>query len=435
MNDFVHFWEQKISAFNPFPQDDENTPLLGPNPCTLDRAALKYTNAELSELLNWVQRHVNCLPGYCQVKRKVPGHDEPQVFCRFDYPFECRTEAGIGHNTKKQVRFDPRHNDPLLNTYNPTVILAWRANIDLKPVMSKDAAINYVAKYASKSEKQAPAFPELLHDIVSKIDSSGSAQVVCQKLLNKMLGERSYSAQETVHLLLGIPLVCSSVTFQTIYLGKDGEMRELQVECDNSGDTEDGNEGSRHVTGDSWLQRYMKHGADMEDLSLQEVLEMCSWQRGGWKKCMSSQAVVRAFPCYSPNPESKQYDAFCCIKILLHHPFRNLDQLRLSQQGEEMTWSQLLAHCSISHDHRKDTLRRWEDESRIQEDDKDEELVNPDIVNMEEDDWQRFAHDHPNLAVLDAGNLESRPLDAGWDINVAWRWWSDANQMGTYLQE
>jgi hypothetical protein len=28
-----------------------------------------------------------------------------------------------------------------MNNYNPAMILAWRANIDIKPVLSKDAAL------------------------------------------------------------------------------------------------------------------------------------------------------------------------------------------------------------------------------------------------------------------------------------------------------
>ena len=96
------------------------------------------------------------MPGYCLVKRKVPGCEEPQVLCRFDYPMPLRQEAQVGVDSKGRVRFEPRRNDRLMNPYNPAMILAWRANIDLKPVLSKDAAINYIAKYASKAEKQAP---------------------------------------------------------------------------------------------------------------------------------------------------------------------------------------------------------------------------------------------------------------------------------------
>ena len=54
---------------------------------------------------------------------------------------ECQENAGVGLDSKRHVRFEPRHNDRLMNTYKAPMIIAWRANIDIKPVMSKDAAI------------------------------------------------------------------------------------------------------------------------------------------------------------------------------------------------------------------------------------------------------------------------------------------------------
>lgn len=83
------------------------------------------------------------------------------------------------------------------------------------------------------------------------MDEAATAKSACQKLLNKMLGERTCSAQETAHLLLGIPLVRASVSFQTLNLGAEGGIRELQTNDDDG--VEDPDE--RRVTGDSWFQR------------------------------------------------------------------------------------------------------------------------------------------------------------------------------------
>jgi hypothetical protein len=83
------------------------------------------------------------------------------------------------------------------------------------------------------------------------MDEGATAKSACQKLLNKMLGERTYSAQETAHLLLGIPLIRASVSFQTLTLAAEGCMRELETNEDDGED--DPNE--RHVTGHSWMQR------------------------------------------------------------------------------------------------------------------------------------------------------------------------------------
>jgi hypothetical protein len=141
MDAFCNYWKQLVTAVNPFPREDENVPLVGAHPCNKDRAGMQHTREELADLLNWVERHTKCSPGYCQIKRKIPGQQEPQLCCRFDYPFQCRADAGVGFDSKRRVRFEPERNDPLLNPYNPAIILAWRANIDVKPVMSTDAAL------------------------------------------------------------------------------------------------------------------------------------------------------------------------------------------------------------------------------------------------------------------------------------------------------
>ena len=133
------------------------------------------------------------MPGYCLVNRKLPGQQQLQPVCRFDYPMPLRENAGVALDSKHRLRFEPRRNDRLLNPYNATMILGWRANIDIKPVLSKWAAIDYIAKYASKSEKHAPVFPELLASVARSMDDNGSVQSACQKMLNKMLVERTYS--------------------------------------------------------------------------------------------------------------------------------------------------------------------------------------------------------------------------------------------------
>lgn len=142
IDDFVMFWDTIISATNPFPRQDENTPPFGQHPRNNDRNTLQNTKGESAQLPNWVERHTKCMPGFCQVKRKVPGEEHPRLLCRFDYPMQCQNHAGVGLDSKFRVRFELRRNDRLLNSYNAPLILAWKANIDIKPVLSKDAAIS-----------------------------------------------------------------------------------------------------------------------------------------------------------------------------------------------------------------------------------------------------------------------------------------------------
>ncbi|KAJ7572274.1 hypothetical protein C8J56DRAFT_905872 [Mycena floridula] len=253
--------------------------------------------------------------------------------------------------------------------------------------------------------------------------NNGTAQSACQKLLTKMLGERTYSAQETAHLLLGIPLVQCSVTFHTVSIGNDGRMRELEQDANNDGDLgeEEEEESVRRVTGDSWIQRYMKRSPAMEELLLQETLQQYAWRDRTWRKQRKAHIVVCVFPRHSPDPQGEQYDSYCRIEIILHHTFQSLNVLCCLAGEEEMSWAELYAYCSVAgYLHGKNTLRCWEEELKGQVDDEEDEdeLVNPDIEAIDNNDWQVFACDHPNAAVLELGDLGTQPIDAGWNIDA-----------------
>lgn len=246
MDTFVTYWDRLITAWNPCPREDDDVSLIGAHPCSLRLEELQHTKQELGDLINWVERHIRCMPGYCQVYRKNPTSGKKEATCRFDYPIPCRERAGMGFDSKGRVRFEPRRNDPLLNSHNRAMIMAWRANIDIKPVLSEQAALSYIAKYASKAESSTATFPDLLASVVEHMPPGHNAQSACQKLLNKMLGERTYSAQETAHLLLGIPLVRTSVSFQSLNLSKDGSLRALM---------DAGDDADQAMTRESWIQR------------------------------------------------------------------------------------------------------------------------------------------------------------------------------------
>lgn len=149
MNEFVTYWDKHITAWNPS-LPAPNAPRSGTHPCSVPYGNLHGTKAELADLLNWVQRHTECKPGYCEVKRKVPGTNQTQTTCRFDYPFECRDRAGMGFDSKGRVRFEPRRNDPILNPHHRAMMFAWNANTDIKPVLSKEAALRCVSTYLSQ---------------------------------------------------------------------------------------------------------------------------------------------------------------------------------------------------------------------------------------------------------------------------------------------
>lgn len=146
MDTFVRFWDARITAVNPHMKDaTDNTHFMGEHPCNTDHADCEDTREELAKMLNRVQRHATCRPGYCQVLRRVPGQAEKQQVCRFDYPLKCTDHARVRFDSKRRPRFEPRRNDSNLNAYTPATSLGWRANIDIKPLLSEEAAIKYIS--------------------------------------------------------------------------------------------------------------------------------------------------------------------------------------------------------------------------------------------------------------------------------------------------
>ena len=55
-------------------------------------------------------------------------------------------------------------NEIFVNNYNPEMILAWNANMDLQVVIEPYAVVSYVASYMNKDETQTtPFLREALH--------------------------------------------------------------------------------------------------------------------------------------------------------------------------------------------------------------------------------------------------------------------------------
>src|SRR5581483_198838 len=97
----------------------------------------------------------------------------------------------------------------------------WRANVDIKPVLSIHAALQYISKYASKVEPKSMAFTEIFNQILNKSNPEENPLTLIQKLLLTSISERDISAQETCHLLLSIPLYHSNRQYVSLNLSKE----------------------------------------------------------------------------------------------------------------------------------------------------------------------------------------------------------------------
>jgi hypothetical protein len=89
--------------------------------------------------------------------------------------------------------FFTKRNDPLVNSYNSTWILGWRANMDFRPVLSPHAAISYISKYVSKAESQSKTYQDILRTVVGQSNENARVAIVYQKMLSSFVGKRDVS--------------------------------------------------------------------------------------------------------------------------------------------------------------------------------------------------------------------------------------------------
>ena len=90
-----------------------------------------------------------------------------------------------------------QRNDCLLNSYNPVQLSAWCANVDMQYIVSRNRVLNYIAKYAAKSEPRSKGLKAACDNVLKTLKSDGNSLKMVQKLMISSVGERDYSAQET----------------------------------------------------------------------------------------------------------------------------------------------------------------------------------------------------------------------------------------------
>ena len=84
--------------------------------------------------------------------------------------------------------------------------------------VSHRKVIVYCAKYATKSEPQSQPLKEIFATIVRSLNEDSSSLKAIQKLLINSISERDFSAQETCHLLLQLPMFKASPDFVILSL-------------------------------------------------------------------------------------------------------------------------------------------------------------------------------------------------------------------------
>lgn len=218
---FAQYWGVRITAWNP-------DPLRLPdarNPASLALADLANTTDQFAALLNRLQMHSACRAPYC-----LRATRDQAPTCRFFFPRPLFPHPVVTRDINhKGWLFSPARNQAPLNQCAPIIAMGWMANTDIQPPTSLRAVLSYIGKYVSKPEKASASYAELQAQVLPYINDRAPLLSFVSRMLNKLIGERDWSAQEVSHILLQLPVQKSSQMLVSLDCRLEDVQRDLIV--------------------------------------------------------------------------------------------------------------------------------------------------------------------------------------------------------------
>ena len=302
--EICQYYDWILSACNPVPPDEGNwiKPII--HPCQKNYNDIKESDNDYIDLLNMIQRHTRCSTSYCL--RKKGNEKEPK--CRFNFPFQHNEKTSLqfelihskDNTPKYKIQVVTKRNDSRLNSHQRLQLQGWRANCDIQLVVDYQACVEYLAKYAAKSETRSHLLKNTFSAIVHNCQSTADATTMIKKTVMKTLGQRDFSAQETMHHLLSLNFVSSS--FIVFPVNLNGSHRLNLSDAPNE-----------EVTTDSLLDTYAqrdKYQADLKcNLTNMNFLEFATKYKlvSGKLVTQPKNLIPRVFPTYSSSIKSPNF--------------------------------------------------------------------------------------------------------------------------------
>jgi len=291
--------------------DQAPLPKTHPHICNKPYSEVEDFDQDLADLIATCQRHTLCSASYCL--RICDGQQK----CRFGYPKPLQPETALVMEDGEPVLLTAR-NDGLINSFNPVQLSAWRANVDMQYCVSRHKVIEYCAKYATKCEPRSQPLKEIFNNIVRNLKEDNTSLKAVQKLLISSVGERDFSAQETCHLLLQLPMFRASRDF-------------VMLSLDGSRAVEERLEEDQPATAPSALDHYITRPAtpQFQDITLLYFVQHFTMPKepGSDPSRRRKKVVVIVRPYCPPDPHGPKFEQYCKQKLMLHIPFRLLNEL------------------------------------------------------------------------------------------------------------
>ena len=362
--EIIQYADAIISTINPaiLPDgsnaQDAPPPKTNPHVCNQSYVEVEDFHQDLVDLVATCQRHTRCSASYCL--RNYQGQQK----CRYGYPKPLQQQTTILTEDGEPALITAR-NDSLINSYNPLQLSAWRANVDIQFCISRHKVIEYCAKYATKSEPRSQSLKDIFTAIVNTLQYGNTSLKAVQKLLINSVGERDYSAQETCHLILQLPMYSASRDF--VVLSLDGS----RSVADN---LQEGDVATAPSTIDHYIARpTTPHFNNMTLLHFAQHYAV-SKELSSEPKCRKKSIIVITRPYVSPDCNGPNYEQYCHQRLMLHKPYRQEEDLLLGCDTYSHAYALFLRSSNIPPSLEEDIRRLEQHMPAQQEEDIDNEV-------------------------------------------------------------
>lgn len=337
-----------------------------------------------------MQRHTRCSTNYCLRKKQ----NELDLKCRFKFLFELCTRTKLefepihtnNKNTQYKAKIITKRNDSRVNNHQRLQLQGWRANCDIQVVIDYHACLEYLAKYASKGEPRSPVMKTAFDSIVRNCNIDNSSTKLVKKIVMKSLGQRDFSAQETMHHLMSLKLVSSS--FNVIPVSLNGSRKIKTHSADED-----------FVTNDSLLDVYAKHAQYAETIpdiiSLNFISFATKYKLVKNKlSAQSCNTIPRIFPVYSSNAKGPNFGLYCKYQLLRYKPWQTTqDNAWGDQPGSNeiyiTSWKNFL-ESQYAKEHVPDWCEKLQNSQNVPEDQNDSDSSYSEQL-PEREEWMDLA--------------------------------------------
>lgn len=408
------------------------------------RTSMAKHLTDYKNLINSVQRHTKCTQNCLRKKRGS------QAFaCRYKFPKELVERSKIVQMDNNKFELQLKRNDERLNSHFPFISVHWRANTDVQPIISLDAVVQYIAKYAAKCEPASDALMEIQEALNSTRAANQTTAGIIQRILVKQCAERDYSAQECIWIILGFPFYSSSRKFVIINLSPDAFVPAEIVNDENTSSMVRDVEKSyadrlnnfqiarpRGRPGPNAEQDHENRTRDERELVAQmsmvqfySVYYKSSKNATPWSK-YTKKPIVRTFPRLTlrTDVQASENERFYELQVKLHIPW-HVD-LRTTLNPDNAPWSE------IYHQHRNQIPNYINLHQLVAEEEEEEfdEVSQEHLAELNLHEWMIYARMQPDQ-VLQEAELGLREMDTNINWYESYQNYPNVDQLRNFVKK